>query len=763
SVAAIPAGLADMTTKLAFAYKSCGVAAVVVPATVASLADRILTTFRIGTSKLSLAAAMVLIASGLTVAWASRPESDPNAIEAAAPKEAAPGKVSPVLVNGTVVDEAGRPVAGAEILVDPFSLYESRGTSGADGSFAVPYPRSRTLGSGSADGATILARSTDEMRLGWFTYNHELTEAQTKMPAQVVLKPAQAITAQVVDARHVPTPEAEIVAVESYGFPIVAKATTGSDGSARLRLPADALVGQIMAVKPGVGFDYAELGKVARNGQISEGAPTAKIPESIHLTLELARAVQVKAVDNLGHPIAGISFKPSSIHKVGRKSQADLPVSSTFLATTGPDGLATFDWVPKTDSGLTFCPLTEGYARRRASLKIDQQGPVIAKMSRTGAIRGRVFHPDGSTAAGVRIQASGSGQGIDTGFGRALTGDDGTYAMEVPPEELYVVYVEDEEWTAPTRLDVVVRTGHPVDDINFTLPRGVTVRGTVTDGPQRTSVAGEEIELIQDGRHTPPELLDPDDSLRHQGRRSIHMTTDSGGHYSTRVAPGFYSLVGPSRFEAETLNVKDGIDIVRDFAMPRPVKGPLSGRVLEAGGAGKGVAGAKVAYVSADDRSLPILIKTDDQGRFRCERYLDRATFYVRSPDHRLGGVFQIVTEAPEVIIPIGPTASASGLLLDEQGKPVGKQKLVMSPEPAFGKGDKRGQPYQFNMKVITDSEGRFTVTGLVIGQDFEIVADLGGTRSRVGLVRAEKAAPIDLGTLRIRVGRAHLGPLPRR
>lgn len=762
STAAIPAGLADTTARLASAYTAGRVAAGVVPAAVASLADGVLTMISLGKWKLSLVASTALLASGLTVAWASRPVGNTKPEEAAAPKVEAPGEASPVLVRGTVVDEADHPVSGAEVLVDPFSRYESRGTTAADGSFAVSYHRSRLLASGSVEGATVLARSTDGARLGWFEHEHILTKDQAKVHAKIILKPAREVTAKVVDAKLVPVPGAEIMAIEHYGFPIVAMATTTPDGSARLRLPADAPVGQIMAMRPGLGFDYAEFGKVAPNGQISEGVPAAKIPAFIPLTLALARTVQVKAIDMSGRPLAGIAFKPWSFHKEGRKSQADLPDSSTFLATTGPDGLATFDWLPPTEWGVAFWPKTEGYANRRVSLENDQPSPAIAKLTRTEAIRGRVFRPDGSPAVGIRVHASGSGQGHDVGSGRALTGADGTYAMEVPAGEAYVVYVEDEDWTAPTRLDVVVREGQADGDVDFTLTRGVTVRGTVTVGPQKKPVAGEEIELIQDGRQTPMELLDPKDRQWRQARRYIHMTTDAQGHYSTRVAPGFYSLVGPSRFEAEKLNVKDGPDVVRDFAMPRSVRGPLSGRVVVAGEADKSVAGAEVAYVSADNRSLPILIKTDDQGRFRCERILDRTTLYVRSPDRRLGGVFPIVTEDPEVVVPIGPTATATGLLLDEQGEPVANQKLVMRPQVPFGKGDKRAQPYQFNIKVVTDAEGRFTFTGLVIGQDFEIIADQRGTYPRVGVVRPEKPAPINLGTLQIRTMRSRPSPVPR-
>ena len=64
--------------------------------------------------------------------------------------------------------------------------------------------------------------------------------------------------------------------------------------------------------------------------------------------------------------------------------------------------------------------------------------------------------------------------------------------------------------------------------------------------------------------------------------------TDAAGHYSIRVGPGTYTIIGPPRTGDEKITVKDETEIIRDFKMPRPEKGTLAGRVVLAGGQREG-------------------------------------------------------------------------------------------------------------------------------------------------------------------------------
>ena len=239
-------------------------------------------------------------------------------------------------------------------------------------------------------------------------------------------------------------------------------------------------------------------------------------------------------------------------------------------------------------------------------------------LPRTGAIRGRFVAPDGSRAPGIEVRALGSGKGFDSGHGRARSTVDGSYEMTVSPDETYAVYVDDVDWAAPSRLDVIVRESKPAEAVDFKLTRGTLVRGTVTVGPGNRPAANQVVGLAEAGGQAPAELVDKGVSFRHDIHRYVHGTTDAEGRYSIRVGPGEYTLNGPPRTTVEELTVKDEPEIVRDFRMSRAHKGLLTGRVVAAGD--MGVAGAKVEIAAADGYSSPFIVTADAEGRFRADQ-----------------------------------------------------------------------------------------------------------------------------------------------
>jgi thiol-disulfide isomerase/thioredoxin len=191
--------------------------------------------------------------------------------------------------------------------------------------------------------------------------------------------------------------------------------------------------------------------------------------------------------------------------------------------------------------------------------------------------------------------------------------------------------------------------------------------------------------------------------------------------------------------------VRDQPEIIRDFHMPRPDKGPIMGRVTFEG---KGVAGASVEFFSdgpgGGDTSRA---KTDIEGRFSTMRWLDRSAVHAKSADGSLGAVVDIGEEDPEVMIELAPTAIATGTVLDETGKPA-SDRLLSCPRVTYHDGQAFwSEPVA--PKVVTDDRGHFTLPSLVVGQRYEIVLEGGNGRLLCGRVRAEKSDHINLGILR--------------
>ncbi len=211
-----------------------------------------------------------------------------------------------------------------------------------------------------------------------------------------------------------------------------------------------------------------------------------------------------------------------------------------------------------------------------------------------------------------------------------------------------------------------------------------------------------------------------------------------------------YTLMGPPRTKDEKLVVKDETELVRDFRMPRPERGPFAGRVVRADDLSQGVAGARVEVVAASlSRSYHPLVTADSEGRFRLERSLDPITICVLSPDGSLGAIVERGADDPGAIIAVSPTATATGLLLDEKGKPAAKQPLSWGRR-VYLDPEKRVMSDHFAPKVVTDESGRFTLPSLVVGQDYHIAVMRENQFIMAGMARPKKPGPMDLGTLQV-------------
>ena len=182
---------------------------------------------------------------------------------------------------------------------------------------------------------------------------------------------------------------------------------------------------------------------------------------------------------------------------------------------------------------------------------------------------------------------------MDPSHAQARTAVDGSYEMTVHSDESYVVTVADDEWAAPSRIGIVVREGRPAEGIDLRLVRGTLIQGAATIGSDRRPAEGSYVTLAQSGGSIPDELKGGD-SYYHEVRMDRNATTDASGRYRFRVGPGTYSLQIQGQTMPETIKVEQEAELIRDFGMARPKRGPISGRVVLAEDPTRGVARAKI-------------------------------------------------------------------------------------------------------------------------------------------------------------------------
>ena len=163
--AAVPPALIDATAKAAAAVASGATLAGVVPAPLSALVGQELNT--IIASKLTLALGIPLAAGAsaafvgfiLAAAPSSRPELPPVFPSAALQNEKSQGKAGPtnlatkLSATGTVVDQAGGPIAGARVILREWSVYRVRG---------MPRKQTENLIRGEEIHDTLMETTTDD-------------------------------------------------------------------------------------------------------------------------------------------------------------------------------------------------------------------------------------------------------------------------------------------------------------------------------------------------------------------------------------------------------------------------------------------------------------------------------------------------------------------------------------------------------------------------------------------------------------------------
>ena len=641
-------------------------------------------------------------------------------------------------IKGMVVDTSGKPVGGARVSaywsIDPVAV-----TTKADGVFAIATNETRLVNQ------AFLATADNGARQGIFRFDGPTGKKDPRALVRIVLKPARAVTVSVVDGRGAAV-EGAAVSLDDMVFP-VAEGRTDARGIATLRAPEDALTQWIFAYKAGVGFDYFENSRTIPAG-------FSPPPERANLVLNGTRTVRVRAVDSAGGPVPGVEVVPVTVLKKGKINAVNVSASSA-KARTDARGVATFDWFPADlMAGTAFLVTTASYSVPKwAVLETDKpDAEVTLRVQRLTRVTGKVAKPDGSPAAGVLIVAEGAGSAYPPGSGRARTAADGSYAMDLPPDQSYMVCVDDDEWAARSRTGVVVRDGQLQTGVDLRLERGSVIRGRVTAGKDSRPALGLAVMLFEQGPAVPKGTFKEQLAELYQSSSRI-ADTDADGRYAFRVAPGAYQLIGPREREAdpvsERLKVGPGQEIEKNFRLAR-LDQPwriIRGVVRSNDANGSLIPGAIVVAEAIGVRSPPIRGFADDKGHFEFPRIFGRSLIYARDSGGNLAGYATLADDdVTEVVIVARPAAIARGRVVDSSGKPrVGMQVYYASllhiafPDALAGE----------SQSVETDEQGRFSALGLLVGAQCNLSAsDPAGGNSRDHTFDVKDTKTLELGDI---------------
>jgi RNA polymerase sigma factor (sigma-70 family) len=691
-------------------------------------------------------------------ALAVRDPASPPAKKNSQSQVPAAGEDKSMILAGVVVDEKGNGIANAEVEFKTWKketrmVSQARAVSTSDGKFQlkIAEPPEITL--------RVLARSPDGERVTSLYVGEPEAKAAWPSP-RLVLKPASRIELVVTDSKGRPVAGARTGVIDQHGW-IVAQALADDQGRARLRVPSDSMISSVYALRQGAGFDYRSF-RTARD----DGAPSGKSPAVLNTTIglrvEQARTLRLTVQDAGGNPLSGVLLSPWSLTKPGETIPIGLAgAAEEFGATTDATGIAVWDWLPEWHkSRLTIWANRKDHTQRRFMWDPrgkDEKATLV--LDRLELLRGKVTHPDGAPAAGITIKAIGAGYESDLWRAETKTGGDGTYAIRVASNMIYLVVVADKKWAAVPQTGFAVLPQTPTPDKNFVLRPLTTIRGRVTLGPDQRPSPEHYMSLHQQGTNLLAlpgiKLFNPENS-----RKSVepYMTqstrTDQDGRYEFHVGPGQYALSGPPQVQAVRFAVTDQVQLEFNFNAAPEATGLLKGLVVT-GTPPRPVSGAVIYgfYRGPPVQGRQVRARTDAQGRFEARRVQEPLMLRADSADGKLAGFIEIGPEAAAVTLPLLPLALARGrLLYGATGVPIPDRQIFYGIRVPDDDGKNKATGLTFGGKTKTDRQGRFELNKLVAGQKYSVhfyAEDGARIRAELSLV-ANPGETKDLGDVKL-------------
>lgn len=655
-------------------------------------------------------------------------------------------------ITGLVEGTDGKPAAGGKVWLPGFGTAAKQPPSDvtdADGQFRLD----STI---RPQGLVIEALSGDKKLLGYEQLAWELPTDEPVSAVKLVLRAPRELAVEVQNGDQQPESGATVIAVSNYRQ--VDRAVTDARGKAQLKVPADAPLSAVVALKPGMGVDYW----VFREAQEPVSDPyrlAADYAGKLEFSLNGVRPVKVRLLDDHDRPLSGQQVRPWLINRPNKGADLNLSGLEEFNAATDDQGVATFELIPADNSrGVTFWVDAEGFSRKRVEFDPSKDAnELVARLLPLVSVSGEVKHADGRPASGISVSVSGAGYSMDH-FRESVASDaEGRFSLQVDPDQYYQFSAGNREW-ASAAVNRIVLADRPVDDLEIQLGPAKRVFGRVTIGTDKQPAVGVYTQLYQqpavDYYELPEaeQLPNPSDSNQAILPRTVWGgPTDPEGRFEYFVGPGKYYLKGPSGIEAVKFELTDEASYEVNLHAERPEKVPLSGRVVMRDDPEQGISEATVAGIAKNSRMRDLQAISGADGRFQTERGAAEAVIRAQSADGNLAGIATIGADDREVTLEIAPTTSAHARLIDEvTGEPLVDRQVDYGVRVVMeGRMSRLG----FGGSVRSNDNGELAIDGLVVGQEYSLnivqeTSQDGSPRrwSRVGEVTPTSEAAIEMG-----------------
>jgi hypothetical protein len=459
-------------------------------------------------------------------------------------------------ISGTVSDESGKPVAGAQVYLQEDVLNQDKiSITDDNGRFTLSLPDKCVNNSWQR----VFAVSANKKQLGSTHFNFE--EGNRAIPDfSITLRPARIITGNVTDADGKPIEGVLVAGVDQIVYPNFTK--TDKNGDFSFAYPnvytkgAPMLLQEVVAFLDNVGMDYVcteELEKY--RGKV----PPEKIKnDSFQLKLNNFESYKFRVTDEKGTPLSRVEIWPWLIKKENEKSSYNSvgfphPNMPSF---TGADGTTVVKSIGKTT--FTASGAEEGiimpdgsrcffaYTTKQMNEFDPAESIPTFVLKRRGNVKGSVRLADGTPVAWSRITIK---RHDDCGHGLDRTDQNGEFTLRWRnANELFDIGVESKLGAAAGVFGFDVGNGIEEKRLDFVLQKGIRLHGTVYK-PDKTPAENYHISIHEkcpEDLLATIQILDKDKATCPPGGCPTGVVIRQQSDYSTPNSQGKYEYLLPS-------------------------------------------------------------------------------------------------------------------------------------------------------------------------------------------------------------------------
>jgi hypothetical protein len=302
--------------------------------------------------------------------------------------------------------------------------------------------------------------------------------------------------------------------------------------------------------------------------------------------------------------------------------------------------------------------------------------------------------------------------------------------------------------------------------INLYLHEAHRVYGHVTIGPQKAPSRKSYISLTMvDDSYNDLPLTDR--KLPHADNRVVSIfieqsvSTDAEGFYEFYVPDGKYYVQSDIGEEdlVEHFLVADQMENEINLNAKSPVAVPAqrTGRAVRADKPDIAIPEVMMegTYVQPSNSRAPEGV-ADKDGRFTLPA-ADADYFLASISPDRKWGDFRMVTAAENpILLSLSPTSSATGRILDDQGRPIADQDILWSTQIVTAEGGFEEFGNVLGGMGKTNKNGEFIADGLLLGRKYRIYKGTLSSNSanprdkKLAEITPQSAEPMRLGDLRL-------------